>query len=61
MNNKHLRSCSISLATREMQTKTTARHHFMPTRVTSRTRQVTTYTGRDVKKWEPSHTLLVGL
>ena len=32
--NKHMRRCSKSLTVREMQIKTTARHHCTPIRMT---------------------------
>lgn len=35
MESKHVERCSMALATREMQVKTTGRHHLVPTRVTT--------------------------
>ena len=33
MDNKHMKNCSPSLATRETQTKTTMRDHCIPTKM----------------------------
>ena len=55
---------STSFGTREMQTKTTMRYHFSPTRKatistythTHTHTHLSTSTGEDVEKPEPSHT-----
>ena len=47
---KHLRKCSISLAIREKQTKTTLRFHFTRVRMAKINNISDTHAGEDVKK-----------
>lgn len=53
MANKHMRMCSISLVTREIQIKTTTKHCFTPTRMAIIKNQEKNNVGEDVVKLEP--------
>ena len=57
MANKHMKRCSASLIIREMQTKTTIRHHFTPVRLAAIKKSTSINTGEGVKKRGPSYTV----
>ena len=60
MANKHVKRCSTSLITREMQIKTTMRFHLMPVRMAAIKNLRTINSGEGVEKRNPL-TLLVGM
>jgi hypothetical protein len=49
---KHLKKCSTSLVSREMQIKTTLRFYLIPVRLAMIKTQGTVYAGEDVEKEE---------
>ena len=55
--NKHMNKCSASLATREIQIKTTIRYHLTAVRMVKIKKTGTTNVGEDVEKGEPSCTV----
>ena len=57
MANKHMKRCSTSLIIREMQIKTTTRHHFMPVRMAAIQKSTSNNPGEGVEKREHSYTV----
>ena len=57
MANKHMKRCSASLMTREMQIKPTMRYHFMPVRMAAIQNQQAINAGEGVEKRAPSYTV----
>ena len=57
MANKHMKRCSASLITRELQIKTTVRYHFMPVRMAAIQKSTAINAGEGVEKREPSYTV----
>ena len=56
MANRHMKKCSASLIIREMQIKTTMRHHLTPVRVSIITSPQGRSAGEGVEKRVPSST-----
>ena len=57
MANKHMKRCSTSLITREMQIKTTMRYHFTPVRMVAIQSLQAINAGEGVEKRELSYTI----
>ena len=57
MANKHMKRCSTSLITREMQIKTTVRYHLMLVRMAAIKSLQTINAGEGAEKKEPSYTV----
>ena len=57
MADKHMKRCSTSLITREMQIKTTMRYHFMPVRMAAIQKSTRINAGEGVEERETSYTV----
>jgi hypothetical protein len=55
MAKKHMKKCSLSLAIKEMQTKTTLRFDLPPVRIAIIKNTINTNVGEDAGKKEPSY------
>ena len=55
--NEHMKRCSTSLFTREMQIKTTMRYHYTPVRMAAIQSLQAINAGEGVEKREPSYTV----
>ena len=57
MANKHMKRCSISLITREIQIKTTMRYHLTLVRMAPIKKSTNNNAGKGAEKREPSYTV----